>query len=403
MAPSPPGHRTDWPRAALLLLCGVFAATQIGKLPPAIPALREQFGASLVQLGWIASIFNLVAASIGLLLGLLADRAGRRRLLKLGLVALGAGALLGAASTGLPLLFASRILEGLGFVCIVVAAPVLVREAVGAGQQRLALGLWSSYTAIGMTLMMLASPWVLLAAGWRGGWWFGAAGALLLLAVVLRVFPGRGERSVASPGAASLVQGLRAGTPWLLAVCFFLYTLQWMAMMVWMPTYLLDALGLGLVSTTAIVALLLFVNAPGNWLGGWLSQRQVSPAALILGSGLVMGATGCAAFALDIPAAPRMALCLVFSFVGGILPASIYAAVPAVAARHDNLGSVNGLVVQASNLGTLLGPPLAAALVAAAGWRALAPIFAMAALLMTGAVLALARSPDLHPGVPRHA
>lgn len=387
--------QTDWPRAALLLGCGVFAATQIGKLPPAIPELREQFSATLVELGWIASIFNLVAASVGLLAGLVADRAGRRRLLKLGLLALGAGALLGVASTNLTLLFAARIVEGLGFVCIVVAAPVLVREAVGSGSQRLALGLWSSYTAIGMTLMMIASPWLLGAFGWRSGWWLGAAGSIVLLAAVWRVFPGRGDRSVATPGAYNLVQGLRVATPWLLAACFFLYTLQWMAMMVWMPTYLLDALGLGLVSTTAIVAVLIFVNAPGNWLGGWLSQRRVSPPALILGSGLVMGVTGAAAFGLDLPAAMRMVLCLVFSFVGGILPASIYAAVPAVAARHDNLGSVNGLVVQASNLGTLFGPPLAAALVATRGWPSLAWVFAAAALLSAAAVLAVARSADL--------
>ena len=44
---------TDWPRVALLMLCGVFVATQVGKLPPAMPGLREHFGASLVQLGWL--------------------------------------------------------------------------------------------------------------------------------------------------------------------------------------------------------------------------------------------------------------------------------------------------------------------------------------------------------------
>ena len=74
---------TDWPRVALLMLCGVFVATQVGKLPPAMPGLREHFGASLVQLGWISSVFNLVAALVALATGLVADRVGLRTMLKL--------------------------------------------------------------------------------------------------------------------------------------------------------------------------------------------------------------------------------------------------------------------------------------------------------------------------------
>ena len=97
------------------MLCGIFAATQIGKLPPAIPALREAFGASLVQMGWVASIFNLVAACGGLATGIVADRFGRRTLLKAGLALLGFGALTGVTGDGLPMLFVSRIVEGLGF------------------------------------------------------------------------------------------------------------------------------------------------------------------------------------------------------------------------------------------------------------------------------------------------
>jgi MFS family permease len=381
----------------VLLLCGVFAATQIGKLPPAIPALREAFGASLVVMGWIASIFNLVAACAGLMAGMVADWMGRRLLLKLGLVALGCGALLGALAPGLPLLFVSRVLEGLGFVCVVVAAPVLVREAVGAQQQRLALGIWSAYTAAGMTLMMLASPWTLQAIGWRGGWWFGVAGAVLLLLWVTRAFPGRGERPARGPGAAGLLRGLHVGTPWWLAACFGLYTLQWMALMVWMPTYLLEQGALGLMTIGALVGLMIFVNVPGNILGGWLSQRHVSLPMLLVGPAVVMGLTGWAVFSLHPAPVPLVLLCVLFSFFGGILPASIYAAVPAVAARHDNLGSVNGLVVQASNTGTLVGPPLAAALVSAGDWTTLSPLFVVAAAASAACALAAWRSADLRP------
>ncbi|MDO9402337.1 MAG: MFS transporter [Polaromonas sp.] len=388
---------TDWPRVGLLMLCGVFVATQVGKLPPAMPALRDHFGASLVQLGWISSVFNLIAALIALAAGLVADRVGRRTVLKLGLLALGMGALLGAGSDGIGLLFVSRVVEGLGFVGIVVAAPALMREAAGLPRQRLVLGLWSSYMALGMTAMLLAAPLLIGLLGWRGGWWMGVLGSALLLLAVLRAFPGSG-RAAAQQTTPGLLHGLRVTTPWLLAGCFTVYTLQWMAMMVWLPTFLHDEFHLGLGQATVVVAVVIIANAPGNWLGGYLSQRGLAPAHLILASGLVMGVTGWAAFAADLDPGLRFALCVAFSFIGGVLPASIYACVPAVAARRQNFGSVNGLVVQASNIGALLGPPLAAALVAASGWRGVGPAYLLTSALSALLIVLAARAPEMRPG-----
>lgn len=397
MTPSDSTH-TDWLRVGLLLLCGIFAATQAGKLPPAMPALRDHFGASLVQLGWISSVFNLIAAFIALVAGLVADRVGRRRVLKLGLLALGMGSLLGASSVGIGLLFVSRVVEGLGFVCIVVAAPALIREVAGLPRQRLVLGLWSSYTALGMTAMLLVAPLLIGLLGWRGGWWVGVFGSVLLLLVVLRAFPGSGRAAAAQQTAPGLLHGLRATTPWLLAGCFTVYTLQWMAMMVWLPTFLHDEFHLGLGQATLVVAAVIIANAPGNWLGGYLSQRGLAPAQLILGSGLVMGVTGWVAFSGDVGPALRFVQCVVFSFIGGVLPASIYACVPAVAARRQNFGSVNGLVVQASNIGALLGPPLAAALVAASGWRGVGPAYLLTSALSALWIVLAARAPEMRPG-----
>lgn len=371
MAASSSDRVSDWPRVGLLLLCGVFAATQVGKLPPAMGALREQYNASLVQLGWITSVFSLTAALIGVATGLVADRAGRRKTLKVGLATLGVGALLGALSRDVGLLFASRIVEGLGFVCIVVSAPALMREAAATSRVKFALGLWSSYMALGMATMLLVAPPLMGSLGWRGGWWVGMFGASMLLALTLWLFPedDRAAGAVNQP-AATLLHGLQSATPWLLAGCFTIYTLQWMAMMVWLPTFLQDDLGFGLARATAFVAVVIIVNAPGAWLGGWLSNRGVAPSLLVLLSGLAMGVAGWAAFATDADPSLRFLLCIAFSFIGGILPAAIYACLPAVAAPRQNFGAVNGLIVQASNIGALLGPPLAATLVAMSGrWQ----------------------------------
>ena len=49
---------TRWKAAIVALLLGVVAAIHIGKLPPAIPALRAEYHLSLAQSGWLVSAFN---------------------------------------------------------------------------------------------------------------------------------------------------------------------------------------------------------------------------------------------------------------------------------------------------------------------------------------------------------
>jgi hypothetical protein len=51
---------------------------------------------------------------------------------------------------------------------------------------------------------------------------------------------------------------------------------------------------------------------------------------------------------------------LVFTIVGGLVPASAYAALPTMAPTPAAIASGNGVLVQASNLGSLLGPPQSA-------------------------------------------
>ena len=68
--------RTSWPAVVAALATGVLAATYVGKLPPALPALSEELGLSLVAAGWIVSIFSVIGARVCLFVGFLVDRPG---------------------------------------------------------------------------------------------------------------------------------------------------------------------------------------------------------------------------------------------------------------------------------------------------------------------------------------
>ncbi|MBM3355774.1 MAG: MFS transporter, partial [Betaproteobacteria bacterium] len=94
------------------IACGAF----VGKVPPALPQMRAELGLTLVESGFIATMINALGAVVGMLMGLLGDRFGHKRLGLAGLATLSMGGLLGAAAQGYPTLLLSRFLEGAGFI-----------------------------------------------------------------------------------------------------------------------------------------------------------------------------------------------------------------------------------------------------------------------------------------------
>jgi MFS family permease len=88
-----------------------------------------------------------------------------------------------------------------------------------------------------------------------------------------------------------------------------------------------------------------------------------------------MGLCSLGIYAEGLPFLMRYLACLAFSACGGLLPAAIMSAVPLYAPEPRLVGSTNGLIVQGSNLGQVIGPPVLAIVVSAAGgWHA-APWF----------------------------
>jgi len=372
--------RTRWPIVALAFAAGIAGAMQVGKVPPALNPIRIELGLSLVTAGWVASLFNAIGAAAGMLTGVVADRLGRRKVVLLGLGALAIGSALGALAPNGGMLLFSRFLEGIGFIAVAVSVPALLTEAVRPADQRLVLGWFAIYMGTGMGAMMALSPAIMTGFGWRGLWLANAGLLALLLGAIgwatagMRTPPPVGRLAELSPVLA------RPGA-WLLGAIFGCYTLQWMAVMAWLPSYA-GELGLGATGAAWAGAGAVIVNITGVLAGGVLLHRGVARWLLIVAALLAMGLSALGFFSEALPAALRYALVAVFSGIGGLLPAACLAAAPAHAPSARDVGLVNGLINQGSNLGTLAGPPLMAALVTCTGsWSGAGPLLpAMAAL-----------------------
>jgi len=403
VSPVPDLERTRWPVVVALVAGGIIAALHVGKVPPALAALRGELGLGMVAASFIVSTFNVLSMTLGLMAGVLADRLGRRRLVVFGLLSLATGGLIGATGTGYALLLASRVLEGLGFVIVSVASPALVLAATAPRDRSSALSLWSVFMPAGMALALVASPWLLEAAGWRGVWLVIAAVAGAGAVLVLRATAGLPVHPPPEgPPWRVLAESLRRPGLLLLGATFGAYAFQWIAVMVWLPTFLPAALGVRPETAALLTALVVVVNVPGNLTGGWLLRKGVPAPRLMMSVAVIMAACGAGLFSTVLPESARFALVLLFSAAGGIIPAAIFASMPAQAPSPRHLAAANGMLMQGSNIGQFMGPPLIAAAVTAAGgaWTgAIVPMLAAAGVCALAAGLS-GRPATRRPHVP---
>jgi MFS transporter, CP family, cyanate transporter len=370
--------------AFVVILAGVCAALHVGKLAPALPVLREALGLTLVQAGFLLSLVQLAGMAAGLAFGVVADRLGLRRSMLLGLFVLTAASAGGGIAVGVPALMLLRAVEGFGFLLVVLPAPGLVRQLVPAHRVSAMLGLWGAYMPLATALALLAGPLCIAAFGWRAWWWALAAATALMAWLLWRLVPaGAAPAQAAASAPARLRRTLAAPGPWLVALTFAAYSGQWLAVVGFLPVVYHQA-GVSVAATGALTALVAAANIGGNVASGWLLQRGAAAPALLAAGFVTMALAAAIGFAVP---ALRTAALLLFSAVGGLIPATLFALALRLAPGEDTVSTTVGWVQQWSALGQFGGPPLVAWVAGRAGgwqWTGLATgALAVAGLVLT--------------------
>ncbi len=369
-------ERSDWTAISLAVGAGVVTAMQIGKVPPALPAIADELELTRVSAGFVASIFFVVGALTGVIFGGLADRFGERRLMFAGLACLAAGSLIGGLVADVGILMATRVLEGVGYVAVTVTAPKITAASARPADLPLAISIWSTFMPLGMAAIMVVSPFLLDGIGWQGVWLVNAGVLIVFIAWLAVGLPpdsarrAPAEKTDAPPGfdwtgAKALMK--RPG-PWLLGFIFTLYSLQWFAVMTWLPTFLIETQGRSLTSAALFGALVVFVNVIGNVGGGILMMRTGVTRWVLIGSSfLVIAATVPLVFSSGVGEDAKIPLAIAFSALTGVLPATCLAGAAAHAPSPAQNAMSNGFVIQGATIGSLLGPPVMGALTAGFG------------------------------------
>ena len=347
-------------RFILILIAGFLGAAATGKLVPHARWLTESYNISLGMAGFAISAVMLPGAVLSAGLGAMTDRFGARSVAVTGL-ALGAAAsaLLGYASS-FWLLIALRLVEGIGYCLLAIAATVLVVESSTVERRTLALAVWSSFAPIGFALGQWASAAVEGAdrLGTIGQW---HAALMALAAIAIRVgLPDHpsSRANAAGRGAVSLFDSVRHAPSLRAAIAFGCVTGVLLAAVAVTPLVLSRAHGISVGEAARLAALASLPGIAGRFAAGWLLGWRLTPASVLVCAGIGGTITIALVLVARLPLAASLTFFTLFQILMGIIPGLLSAMIPHVAPGSDRIGSVSGLVNQMVTLGNLLGPPL---------------------------------------------
>jgi len=383
---------TDWKQVALIIAAGVIGAAQIGKAAIAIPLLRDELGLSLFAVSWIIGAYAVLGAFGGLAAALAVSHLPLRQTVIAGLGLIALGNIIGAAAASALPLIAGRIVEGVGFLGLVIAGPSLLRNMPLGRNQEIVFACWAAYIPVGTAIMLLLGPRI-LQFGWHTLWLVNAAlalahGALMLLLRPAETVP---ARAAAQPPRAALIDFFGSSGPLLLAAAFALYAIQYYALATFLPILLVDRMGLSLDTAGLITALAVLANGAGNISAGVI-LRLGAPLWRITGTVFVaVGLTGFGVFGAGLPTLLVAGAATAGLAVTALLPASIIASAPKLSGTTQRLALTLGLLQQAAAIGQFVGPVILAAWVERFGWSGAAYLLLLIALLGLAIVVRLRR------------
>jgi MFS family permease len=278
----------------LWLVCFCNYADRLA-LSAVLPPLKQEFGFSDYQLGWLSSSFLVVYALAVPLTGYVADRRSRKVVILAGLLGWSLLTYLTALAKDFNQLLIFRGLTGLGEAFYFPAAMSLLSDYWGPETRSRALSVHQTSVYAGTIGGASLAGYIAQFHGWRSAFTvFGGAGLLVAALVVL--FVREPERSSGSekPTAYSLKPTAWRPEVAILMAAFVAANFVAMGVLAWLPKFVHDRFGAGLgASGTLATAGLQTASLVGVLVGGVLAdtlhRRTAAGRAITMGIGLVLG------------------------------------------------------------------------------------------------------------------
>ncbi|MBV9976504.1 MAG: MFS transporter [Hyphomicrobiales bacterium] len=336
-------------------------------LPPLFPLMKVGFGVDFVDLGLMISVFFFTSAFAQVLMGFIVDRFGAHRVLPGGIACLGFSMLGIGFAQSYWMLLPLAALGGIGNSVFHPADYSVLTARVSPSRMARAYSVHTVSGTIGWTLapitMLFLSQWL----GWRGALMAVGVFGILFAAFMATEHSELTTKRHAHPTAKH--DGGRNGfamfmsTPILMAFLYFaLLATAGGATQSFFPTILPQVQGVTLALATTITTAYLAASAFGSFAGGYAADMTTDHDHVI-----AAGLLGAAAIALVIgfvpmPAVLVFATALAMGFLSGFTMPSRDMLVRA-ATPPGSTGKVFGFVYSGLDLGSLVSPVAAGALI----------------------------------------
>jgi MFS family permease len=267
----------------LLFLVSFFNYMDRYMLAVLLPAIKADLSLSDTQVGFITGVaFTIFYATLGIPIARLADRASRRRIIAVALAFWSAFTALCGLAQNFWQLALARVLVGVGEAGCSPPSHSLIADLYPAQRRARALSIFALGAPVGILVGFAAGGWLAEHFSWRTALFaVGLPGIAVSLWVARSLpEPARGAADGWTPPDAH--QSLRATLRVLLANRTFrqvsiatgLYTVLWLGVVQWLPSFFTRSFGLGVGEVGAWLAVILSGSQIfGLLVGGWLADR----------------------------------------------------------------------------------------------------------------------------------
>jgi MFS family permease len=359
--------KTRWGLIFAVWAAGLGAAAQYGKISVVFSRMGELYPAAGASIGFTVSLVGLLGILLGVIAGAFVASFGYRRTLVLALWTGAAMSALQALHLPFFLFLATRIIEGLSHLGMVVAAPTLIAQIASDKDRGTALTLWGTFFGVAFTL--LAWLGVPLADRWGVLMLFGAHGVIMALLALglsraLRDVPVPAREPL--PGLAGLpalhLQIYRSPRKLAPAAGWLFYTTCFVAILTILPPYIDEG------SRAFVMGAMPLASIAVSLTIGVYMLRHISAVQLIQTGFLLCAA--CMVWLWAVPGLP--AACIALAGAMGLVQGASFASVPQLNGTAAARAESNGAMAQAGNLGNTLGTPLFVAATGMGGYPGLA-------------------------------
>lgn len=335
------------------------------------PVLVPEFGMGWTAFGTLVGLFWLPGLVLVYPLGLAARRLGDRNGVLLGMGCLVAGALVSAAAPGEALLYAGRLLMGVGTVLVILMLTKMVQDRFTGPDLFLAMSVYVLGWPIGIAAAQAVLPRLALSLGWQFPF---------LVAAAANAARASTPAPAPAPGTGRLT-GREIRLMCLAGACWACVNGTYMVLVTFAPP-LLEQRGASVAEAGFATSLMSWVNIVAVPAGAMLARRPAVLRTMVVGS-LVTAALLAAA----LPWAPIGLAAPILALHGLLyaLPITIFAALPAMAVPPERRAQGLGVYFLWFYAGCTGFPPFAGWLADSAGQ--VAPVMLAAGLLILALLL----------------